>query len=106
MPFYDRLCITCHKQVIDSYEPVEAPNPPCSCGGEFVRAWLSKPPSVVGDACDVWVKNGICHSNGEPKHYTSKAEMKRAADEKGLVNRVRHVGRQGSDKSPHTTRWI
>ena len=62
--------------------------------------------NVVGDECDLWVRNGICHEDSSPRHYTSKAEMKRVAKEKGLENRVRHIGRPGSDKSPFTTRWI
>lgn len=60
---------------------------------------------VQGDECDVMMKHGLCNPDGSPKHYTSKAAIKRDAEAAGLTNVVRHIGRPGSDKSPHTTRW-
>ena len=62
--------------------------------------------TVIGDECDVLVKHGICNEDGSPKRYTSKAEMARTAKERGYTNHVVHIGSQGSDKSPHTSRWI
>ncbi len=61
---------------------------------------------VVGDECDVYAQHGLCNADGTPRHYTSKAEMKREAEKRGLVSHVEHVGLKGSDKSPHTSRWI
>ena len=42
----------------------------------------------------------------EPMTFHSKSEWKREMKARGLVNQVRHVGVQGSDKSPHTQRWV
>jgi len=80
----------------------------CRCGGETERAWLSKAPCVVGDEIDITIKHGLCSPEGEPVRYRSKAEMRRVAKERGLVNRVEHRGSSGSDKNRHhhTTRWI
>lgn len=61
--------------------------------------------NAVGDECDVWIRHGICNDDGTPKHYTSKQEIKRAAEKAGLINMVRHVGERGTDKAKHTTRW-
>ena len=36
----------------------------------------------------------------------SRQQLKREMDARGLEPRVRHVGQQGSDRSPHTSRWI
>jgi hypothetical protein len=61
---------------------------------------------VVGDECDVTVRHGLCHENGEPRRFRSKAEMAKVAAAKGLTNYVRHVGSKGSDKSAHTQRFV
>jgi hypothetical protein len=103
MPFYDLTCPNDHKQRDVFLKLGE--RPPCSTCGEPTETLWEKSSGVIGDECYVWAKNGICHENGDPKLYTSKAAMKKAADEKGLVNRVRHLGTKGGDRSPHTTRW-
>jgi hypothetical protein len=54
----------------------------------------------------VEVKHGICNPDGTPRRYYSKSEMAREAYKRGLTNHVEHVPMRGSDKSPHTTRWI
>jgi hypothetical protein len=63
-------------------------------------------PTVIGDACDVVIEHGICWPGGAPRRYTSKSEMKKEAQVRGLINRVEHVPLPGTDKSPFTTRWI
>jgi hypothetical protein len=40
---------------------------------------------VIGDECDVWIKHGICNPDGTPKRYRSKADMREAAFNAGLV---------------------
>lgn len=103
---YDFKCCTCDR-VEERLEKMGTREVPCSCGGTMDHVWLpGTGANVVGDEIDIWIKHGICHENGEPRHYTSKEEMRRVAKEKGLVNRVEHVGTRGSDKSRHTTRWI
>ena len=60
----------------------------------------------VGDEIDVWIKNGLCHEDGSPKHYTSREQLNKDATEKGFTNYVVHQGGRGTDKSKHTVRWI
>lgn len=52
------------------------------------------------------VKHGICNEDGTPRKYYSKSEMAKEAKRRGLANIVTHVTAPGTDKSPHTTRWI
>ena len=108
MPLYDRLCEGCQHQLIDVVEPMTPPEVPCpKCGGRTVRAWLTKPSNVIGDECDIWIKHGLCDAvTGEPRRYTSKIEIMREAKRRGFVNYTTHVPQPGSDKSPHTVRWI
>lgn len=40
-----------------------------------------------------------------PVTVYSRTELKREMAKRGLTEAVRHVGLQGSDKSPHTSRW-
>jgi len=42
----------------------------------------------------------------QPKRYYSHSEIKHEAEMRGLTPYVVHVGTPGSDKSPHTSRWI
>ena len=56
----------------------------------------------LGDEIDEWNEN----VGPEPVHFTSRAERARYLKEHGLIEFVRHVGTPGSDKSPHTTRWV
>lgn len=63
-------------------------------------------PGVIGDECDVLVRHGLCNEDGSARRYTSKSEMKREAWKRGLQSHVEHKPLPGSDKSPHTTRWV
>jgi hypothetical protein len=42
----------------------------------------------------------------EPVTVHSRSELKREMDKRGLREAVRHVGTQGSDKNPRTSRWF
>ncbi len=79
-----------------------------TCGNRLQEAGTSRSdaPNVIGDECDVVVKHGICWPDGTPRHYGSKSEMRRVAAEMGLQQHVEHVPSRGSDKSPHTTKWV
>lgn len=46
------------------------------------------------------------HLGPTPRTFYSKTEWRDAMRAEGVVNKVRHVGLPGSDRSPHTTRWI
>lgn len=52
------------------------------------------------------IKHGLCHEDGTPRRYYSKSEIMREAKARGMTNYVVHQPVRGSDKSPHTTRWI
>lgn len=109
MPMYDRECKTCGKQTIDVLERINAPDISCECGGMTQRVWLNHASAVIGDDIPggMFVNNGICHENGEPRKFYSKSEMRRAAAEKGWVNHVEHKpDHKGTDRSKHTSRWI
>lgn len=42
----------------------------------------------------------------EPMTFYTKSAWRREMQARGLVNQVRHVGVNHTDKSPHTTRWV
>ena len=101
-PLYDRACNDCGWVGIDIIEPITAGVVLCpACGEPTVRAWLTKPSNVIGDAIDLWSRNGEKH----PVHFRSKIEHKRWLKEKGYAVKDEHIGLQGSDKSPHSTKW-
>lgn len=104
MPVYDLTCPAGHEQLDILLKLGE--RPPCpTCGGPTETLWRGGS-SVISDECDVWIRHGICETDGSPKRYTSKTDMRREAEKRGLTNNVRHVGEPGSDKSRHTSRWV
>lgn len=106
MPFYDLVCPEGHAQR-DLFLKV-GERPPCpTCGGATQTLWDS-PSGVIGDDIPggYEVKHGICNEDGSPRKYYTKSEMTREAKRRGLTNLVEHVTAPGTDKSPHTTRWI
>ncbi len=81
----------------------------CACGGTKTRVMLPRGgATVIGDDIPggILINNGICYEDGTPRRFYSRSDMKRAAQEKGLENVVRHTPMRGTDKSPHTTRWV
>lgn len=42
--------------------------------------------AIIGDECDVWIKNAICNPDGSPKRYRSKSAIKKAAFEAGWTH--------------------
>lgn len=41
--------------------------------------------SVIGDEIHEWIRHGVCHDDGTPRLFTSRTELKRAANEAGLT---------------------
>jgi hypothetical protein len=112
MKMIDLVCNKCGHVKIDHLVRDVDPQPPyiCpECGQQaFVRQLTqSNCGGVIPDGIPggIWIKNGICNDDGTPKRYDSRSEMKKAADAKGLVNRVRHQGTRGGDKSKWTSKW-
>lgn len=58
--------------------------------------------TIIGDEIDYWDDN----LTSTPIHITSKQQRKRLMKEYGVQECVRHVGVAGTDKSPHTVRWV
>lgn len=54
----------------------------------------------------ILIKHGICNPDGSPRKYYSKSEMAAEAKRRGLHNHVEHITPPGSDKSPHTQRFV
>ena len=80
-------------------------NPPCpKCGEDTERLWIGSAAAVQDDT----IIGGMTIENLAPDPITfySKSEYKRYLKEHGFINKVRHVGTQDGDRSPHTTRWI
>jgi hypothetical protein len=105
MPRFDQHCPFCSW----SAEIVAAPfeHPPCpECGGDTERFYPigGGAPGVVGDEIvgGRWYEN-LGHA---PVWIESKSHLKREMAARNLEHKIRHVGVPGTDKSPHTTRWI
>jgi hypothetical protein len=62
----------------------------CPTCGEHAEPVVESFNTSSGIICDdipggIDIRHGICHPDGTPKRYYSKTEMRRAANEKGLV---------------------
>lgn len=105
MPLYDVKCDNGHEDEQFLWRSCDTLRPCATCGANVERTWgrLSAP-HVVADS----IPGGMTIENmgHEPMTFYSKSEWRHAMKERGLVNQVRHVGKQGSDKSDHTTRWV
>lgn len=112
MPMYDRRCEVCGHIVTDQLEPITSPDLPCDqdlCDGLMLRTWLPGAANgVVDDSIPggLEIKNALCHPDGTPRRFDSKSDIAREAKRTGWTNVVEHIGSRGSDKSPHTTRWV
>lgn len=104
MPMWDVNCPNGHEdeQFAWSLDRLQ----PCPICQEVVeRVWrMGSMPHVIDDS----VPGGFTVENMGPTPLTfySKTEWRRTMKERGLVNNVYHVPLQGTDKSPHTTRWV
>lgn len=107
MPMFDRACPNCHRQMLDQLEPSDAPVVRCPvCNVPTERVWVQKASAIIGDEIDVTIRNGLCHADGTPRRFRSRAELKAAEKQAGMVNYVVHQPGRGSDKSKHTSRWV
>lgn len=104
----DMQCVRCEKQFIDvlTRDLGDTEFTCAHCGGKCVKVFIGKPPSVIGDECDITVKHGLCNPDGSPRRYRSKAEMAAEGRRRNLTNAVDHIGAPGSDKNRNTQRWV
>jgi hypothetical protein len=101
VPLFDVRCVNGHET--EAWAKPDERDVPCRiCGAFTTRLWRQSP-SVQSDA----IIGGFTDENlgPTPVTYYSKSERRRLMKERGLEEGVRHVGVQGSDKSPHTQRW-
>lgn len=106
MPMYD---LTCKNQHIQRDRLLKlGERPPCPECGEATETLWDQPSAVIGDDIPggIWIHHGICNEDGTPRKYYSKSEMAKEAENRGLTQRVEHTAREGTDKSPHTSRWF
>jgi putative FmdB family regulatory protein len=102
LPIYDFICANGHDKR-DVLRSMATRNDPCpDCGAPITR--MHRACNMIGDEIPggQWVEN----LGPTPIKVHSKSELKWEAQKRGLVQNVRHVGVPGSDRSPHTSRWV
>lgn len=72
----------------------------------YCRSGHQRPENFTVQADDVPGGFTIENMTPEPLHFSSKSEWKRKMKELGLENKVQHKPLPGTDKSPHTQRWV
>lgn len=102
MPRYDFRCEQGHTQIDVWAKYGERPACP-DCGGATDIVWMQSFPNIIRDE----IPGGMTIHNmtSQPETFYTKSEHRRRVKELGLVIRDTHVGLQGSDKSPHSSRW-
>lgn len=98
---YDFRCENGHESV-DQLRSMARRNDPCHCGAAITH--LFRGMNMIGD--DIPGGMRVENLGGKPITVYSKSELKFEAAKRGLSQHVKHVGVPGSDRSPHTTRWI
>lgn len=99
-PMFDYQCPSCgftgESFVHKADTPVE-----CSCGTPMTR--LLTACNIIQDT----VPGGFIIENLDkvPRRFESKSQYRDELAARGLRLTDRHVGSQGSDKNPHTTKW-
>lgn len=107
MPFYDLTCKNGHNQIDVLLKLGE--RPPCpTCGEPTETLWIPSNRGAHGDEIPggIEVRHGLVHEDGSPMKFYSWTDYHREAKRRGLYNHVEHVPIPGTDKSPHTTRWV
>lgn len=109
MPMYDVTCRECkHENEMFAHRP-ELLEPCRKCQGAVeVTPRARHTGTVIPDEIPggIDIHHALCHPDGTPRRFYSKSAMRRAAAELGWTNAVEHKTLPGTDKSPHTTRWI
>lgn len=104
MPTFDGKCEACGVEAVDVFTWKDLP--PCpNCGGTLVKLWRQGSfPNVIDDT----YIGGLTVENLGPTPITfqSRSEHRDYLKANGFGQPVKHVGSPGSDKSPHTSRWI
>ena len=104
MPIYDFLCAAGHQteQYLPTTDTSRAVCPYCS--EPVKKIFTGTGPTMIPDS----IPGGLVLENltPRPKRYYSRTEIKDEMRARGVEQRVRHVGEQGSDRSKQTQRWV
>lgn len=104
MPMFDVSCPKCDWEAEDVFTHKDLPACP-QCGSATNKVWRTAP-TVIDDT----IIGGETIENLAPNPITfySRSEKRDYLRAHGIHQKVRHVGTpgEGSDKSPHTSRWI
>jgi len=101
MPMFDISC-RCGWTADDVFTHRDLPACP-ECGGETNKLWKTGAfPNVIDDTINETVENLA----STPITFTSRSEKRLYLKQHGISEKVRHVGVQGSDRNPHTSRWV
>lgn len=107
MPIYDRWCESCDWKRADVFEPIVTGIVRCPNGHITERGYLRGTRSAVVQGDDPFVGGKTFENLGHhPVTVYSRAEYKRELQARGLQEFVRHAPIPGTDKSPHTSRWV
>lgn len=103
MPIFDLACTACDWSRDDTFIVHALPVCP-TCGSPTEKRWTSGFPAVIDDS----IPGGLTIENlsAQPITVYSKSEHRIVMKQHGASLKVRHVGVPGSDKSPHTSRWV
>ena len=102
----------CEALVVDQHAEVEGvpvfETTPHRCGATTERVHLGTSAGVVDDSIPggLYIENALCHSDGTPRRFDSRTELRRAEKAAGYTNYVVHQGGKGSDRSKHTQRFV
>lgn len=106
MRMIDLRCAKCERIQPDHLERDEDKTRPDCCGLPMERVFLpTERGNVIGDECDIVVRNGLCMPDGSPQRFRSKEALRKAEAKAGLTNYVVHRGTKGGDRSKHTSKW-
>lgn len=102
-PMFDVGCPSCgwEDEVFTHHDLPGCPK----CGAATNKVWRSGSfPGVLADS----IPGGMVIENlsSTPITVYSHSEHRAVMAAHGAKLKVRHVGVQGSDKSPHTSRWV
>jgi hypothetical protein len=104
MPIYERACERCDWTTDFSFEAWRDREKLCpQCGGWTVRVWTGTPAIIPDTFREPLVDE---HMTKETQVFHSRSERKAAIKRHGAVERVRHIGVPGTDKSVFTTKWF
>ena len=103
MPVFERRCLVCWWTTDFSLEKHNEDVLCPQCGHHTERIWTAKMVNIQRDEFVTPLVDDVM--DVERQVFYTKSEHRRAMKERGLTIKDRHIGVQGSDKSPHTTSW-